>query len=52
MQISFFDPKMSNTYVTIEGRWSEKKLFLTTAQMRMIASKNTKIISQFLEIVA
>ena len=29
-----------------------KKLFLTTGQMRMIASKNTKIISQFLEIVA
>jgi len=29
-----------------------KKLFLTTSQMRMIASKNTKIISQFLEIVA
>ena len=30
----------------------KKKLFLTTAQMRMIASKNTNIISQFLEIVA
>ena len=29
-----------------------KKLFLTTGQMRIIASKNTKIISQFLEIVA
>ena len=29
-----------------------KKIFLTTGQMRMIASKNTKIISQFLEIVA
>ena len=29
-----------------------KKLFLTTSQMRMIASKNTKIISQFLDIVA
>ena len=29
-----------------------KKLFLTTGQMRMIASKNTKIISQFLEIIA
>ena len=30
----------------------KKKLFLTTVQMRMIASKNTKIILQFLEIVA
>ena len=29
-----------------------KKLFLTTGQMRMIALKNTKIISQFLEIAA
>ena len=29
-----------------------KKLFLTTGQMAMIASKNTKLISQFLEIVA
>ena len=29
-----------------------EKLFLTTGQMRMIASKNTKIISQFLEILA
>ena len=29
-----------------------KKLFLTTGQIRMIASKNTDIISQFLEIVA
>ena len=29
-----------------------KKLFSTTGQMRMIASKDTKIISQFLEIVA
>ena len=29
-----------------------KKLFLTIGQMRMIASKNTKIISQFFEIVA
>ena len=29
-----------------------KKLFLTTGQMRMIASKNTKIISHFLDIVA
>ena len=29
-----------------------KKLILTTGQMRMIASKNTKIVSQFLEIVA
>ena len=29
-----------------------KKLILTTGQMRIIASKNTKIISQFLEIVA
>ena len=29
-----------------------KKLILTTGQMRMIASKNTKIISQYLEIVA
>jgi len=28
-----------------------EKLFLTTGQMRMSASKNTKIISQFLEIV-
>ena len=27
-----------------------KKLFLTTGQMRMNASKNTKIISQFLEL--
>ena len=30
----------------------KKKLFLTTGQMRVIASKNTKIISQFLETVA
>jgi len=29
-----------------------KKLFLTTGQMRMIASKDTKIISQFHEIIA
>ena len=29
-----------------------KKLFLTTSQVRMIASKNTKIVSQFLEIAA
>ena len=26
----------------------KKKLFLTTGQMRMIASKNTKIISQLM----
>ena len=29
-----------------------KKLFLTTGQMRMIASENKNIILQFLEIVA
>ena len=39
-------------YVRIGGRRNGKNLFLTTGQMRMIASKNKKIISEFLEIVA
>ena len=43
---SFLTPKL------LISELKEDEFFLTTGQMRMIASKNTKIISQFLEIVA
>ena len=49
---SILTPKLCPTphLIRIEGEM--KKIFLTTGQMRMIASKNTKIISKFLENVA
>ena len=49
---SFFTLKLCPTPVSELKEDEMKKLFLTTGQMKMIASKNTKVISQFLEIVA
>ena len=49
---SFFTLKLCPTPISELNKDEMKKLFLTTGQMTMIASKNTKIISQFLDIVA
>ena len=48
----FFTLKLCPTPISELNKDEMKKLFLTTGQMTMIASKNTKIISQFLDIVA
>ena len=49
---SFFTLKLCPTPISELNKDEMKKLFLTIGQMTMIASKNTKIISQFLDIVA
>ena len=49
---SFFTLKCPTPSSELKEDQMKKKLILTTGQMRIIASKNTKIISQFLEIVA
>ena len=48
---SFFTLKCP-TPISELKEYQMKKLILTTGQMRIIASKNTNVISQFLEIVA
>ena len=52
MQFSFLTLKCTTPMPELKEDEVKKKLFLTTGQMRMIASKNTKIIPQFIEIVA
>ena len=49
---SFLTPKLCPTPISELKEDEMKKLFLTTGQMKMIASKNTKGISRFLDIVA
>lgn len=49
---SFFTLKLCPTPISELNKDEMKKLFLTIDQMTMIASKNTKIISQFLDNVA
>ena len=49
---SFLTIKLCPTPISALNKDEMKKLFLTTGQVTMITSKNTKIISQLLDIVA